>query len=772
MKLPRIVQSEAIFCLFVAAILFLARPVSASANPSIALPGAPPLPARLQEKLWAAWVEAGQPLHSRHRRGDGRPRYLNRLMLEANPYLQLHAQNPVDWYPWGEQALQRAKEEGKPIFLSIGYASCHWCHVMAEESFDDEEVAELLNRSFVCVKVDREERPDVDAAYVAAVQRLTGSAGWPLTVFLTPSGDPFYGGTYFPPEDREGRVGLKRVLRTVEATWKQQREQSVEAATSLRAALVAAHPLPGEAKEEATLRRAAVQLAKLFDAQHGGFGQPPKFPQPHVLQFLLRYGQRSGDQAAVKMATFTLEQMARGGIADLLGGGFHRYATDAAWRVPHFEKMLYDQAGLALAYLEASRLTQSIEGLSTASDIFAYVLRELQLPGGGFAAAQDAQSGGREGAYYLWTREEVLRALGSVEGPWVADFFGLTEATAAPVPLYIPLPPEEFIRRRGMTQQDFIRKIAAARSALLAVRSQRPKPALDGKLVTAWNGWMIAALARGGAQLEQAEYIQAARQAAERILTELYTGGVLFRSWYRGKRSVPGFLDDYAFLAYGLHELYEATGEIRWLREADRLLSEMLQRFDEPASGALRYSGKDADPTVPRVWMLEDAALPAAQSVAAFELLRMGHLLHKRDYWERAEVLLRANGSDVSKAPSAYTFLLQAIDFALGPRAEIVIVGSPEDQDAKALRRAVARAFLPRAVLVAYRPGDAATEQTLPFVKKQTQKNGKPTVYVCQNFTCGFPVTDVPKLLEQLAPLQRPLPTPGTQPQPKPLPQS
>lgn len=735
----------------------------------IALPGANPMPRELQQKLWAAWQAAGKPVHSQHRNAEGGPRYLNRLMLEPNPYLQLHAQQPVDWYPWGAEAIGRAKREGKPIFLSIGYATCHWCHVMAAETFDNEVIAEILNRDFICIKVDREERPDLDTAYVAAVQRLTGNAGWPLTVFLTPSGDPFYGGTYFPPEDRGGRVGMKRVLQTVRSSWRQDREHAAEAGASLRAALVSALPVPAEV-DATVLRRAGVHFAKLFDAQHGGFGRAPKFPQPHVLQFLLRYGQRYGDAAATAMVTKTLEHMGRGGIVDLIGGGIHRYATDAAWRVPHYEKMLYDQAGMAIAYLEASRAARSIEGLSIASDIFEYVLRELQLPEGGFAAAQDAQSGGKEGAFYLWTRDEIVRALGAQEGAWVADFFGLVESSPGPAPLWIPVPPDQFIGQRGLTQKEFVRRIGQARAALRAVRDQRPRPAIDGKLVTAWNGWMIAALAEGGMQLEKEDYVSAASRAAERILRDLYAEGLLWRSWYQGRRSVPAFLDDYAYLAFGLHRLYEATGEARWLREADRLLGEMLRRFDDPASGSLRYAALDWDRSVPSVWSLEDAALPAAQSVAALALLRMGHLLQKKSYWERGEVLLRANGADVSKAPTAYAFLLQAIDFALGPRAEVVIVGAARAAETQALRRAVGRAFLPRALIVPYQPGDATTEELLPFVKKQPPKEGKPTAYVCQNFTCNFPTTEVPKLLEQLAGLQAPVPTPRSEPQPKPLP--
>lgn len=765
-----LVLPSAVFVVFALGVFGAANGDVRPRSARVALPGADPFPPEMTHRLWEAWQAQGKPVYSKHRRPDGLPRYLNRLILEANPYLQLHAEQPVDWYPWTAETLARAKRENKPIFLSIGYASCHWCHVMAEESFDDEGIATLLNREFVSIKVDREERPDVDAVYVAAVQRLTGNAGWPLSVFLTPDGEPFYGGTYFPPRDRDGRPGLKRVLETVLLTWKAEAERAKEAASSLRAVLSSTQPVPGEVKDEAVLRRAAAQLAKLFDAEHGGFGRAPKFPQPHVLQFLLRYGQRSGDKAAFHMVTFTLERMARGGIDDLIGGGFHRYSTDSAWRVPHFEKMLYDQAGLALAYLEAARATQSIEPLSTAVDILQYVLRNLQDPAGGFYAAQDARSGTAEGAYYMWTRDEILRALGAEDGPWVADFFGLPSDPTVRTPLHIPLAPDQFLRQRGMRVDSFARKLASARAALLAVRDQRPRPAVDEKLITAWNGWMIAALSEAASQLDDSKYLQAATRAAERVLKDLQAQGQLWRSLYRGKRSLPGFLDDYAFLAFGLHRLYEASGNIRWLEEAERLLDELLRRFDEPTSGNLRYAQAGQEPPLPVVWNLEDAALPAAQSVAALELLRMGHLLQKRRYTERAEVLLRANGADVSRAPTAYTFLLQAIEFALGPRQEIVIVGPTDGNDTKALRRTVARAFLPRAVVVHYQPGDRRTERLLPFVSKQTMRGGKATAYVCENFYCKLPTNDAAELGAQLAGLQAPPATPRSEPEPALLP--
>jgi len=733
----------------------LVAAVAFAADDRIQLPGAPPLQPELVQRLWKAWEDAGKPVHSRHRRPDGRPRYLNRLVSEANPYLQLHGQNPVDWYPWGEEAFARARREKKPIFLSIGYSTCHWCHVMEEESFDNEEIARLLNRDFVCVKVDREERPDIDAVYIAAVQRLTGNSGWPLTVFLAPDGSPFYGGTYFPPDDRAGRPGMKRLLATVIASWQKQEGAATEAAESLRDALRAAGPIAGGALDEVVLRRAAVHATQLFDSTNGGFGKAPKFPQPHVVQFLLRYAQRTGDRTARHMALFTLQRMSQGGIHDLLGGGFHRYATDAAWRVPHYEKMLLDQATIASAYVEAARITRSAEYISPASETFAYVLRDLRSPQGPFYTAEDAQSEGQEGKYYLWTRAEVLQAVGPEDGPWVADFFGLAD-NQGPAPLSIPVPAEDFLRQRGMSTETFMKKILRVRAALLAVRGQRTRPSRDEKILAGWNGMMIAALADAGAQWNQPEYLEAAKRAATWILEHMQPNGRLHRSWVKGKLGTPGFLEDYAYLAYGLQRLFEATGEPRWLEESDRLLASMLRLFWDNEKNTLRFTASDHERLVAPPWVIEDTAAPAPSSVAALALLRAGHLQQNAQYQERGRAVLVANSGDIAKAPTAYMFALLALDFALGPRQEIVVVGPPKREDTVALWKTVQQAYLPRAVLVLHDPQDRRTQALLPFLSRQPMQRGKATAYVCQNFTCKLPATDPEELSRQLAALQEP----------------
>ncbi len=719
----------------------------------IELPGAKAFPLTLTQELWRAWEAAGKPIHSRYRRADGRPKYLNRLILEANPYLQLHAQNPVDWYPWGDEAFRRAQKENKPVFLSIGYSTCHWCHVMERESFDNEEIARILNGDFVCIKVDREERPDIDAVYIAAVQRLMGNAGWPLTVFLTPEGEPFYGGTYFPPEDSPGRPGIKRLLETVKGSWKNQQGAARQAASSLRDVLRSSGPQPGGSLDEVVLRRAAVHLTQLFDATNGGFGKAPKFPQPHIVQFLLRYYARTGDQAARHMALFTLRRMGQGSIRDFLGGGFHRYATDAAWRVPHYEKMLVDQATIARAYVEAGLAMPSAEYIGVANDIFQYVLQDLRAPAGAFYAAEDAQSGGEEGGYYLWSRAEIVKAVGAEDGSWVADILGLP-ADNTRLPLAVSMSAEELLRERGMSQQTLLNKMQKARSALLAARSQRPRPSRDEKILAGWNGLMVAALAEAGARWGKAEYVDAATRAAAWILEQMQVDGRLHRSWYRGQLGSRGYLEDYAYLALGLFELFQATGEARWLRETDRMLAEMLRLFWDKQRNTLRYHGSDQPDLVAPPWPLEDAAVPAAHSVAADVLLRFGHLTQKKLYQEAGHDVLRANAADMAKAPTAYAYALLALDFALGPRQEIVVVGPRQREDTKTLWKTVQQTYLPRAVTVLHDPEDGAKRTLLPFLARQPMQGGKATAYVCENFTCKLPVTDPGKLVEQLAALQ------------------
>jgi uncharacterized protein YyaL (SSP411 family) len=726
----------------------------------MALPGLPPFDATLLARLEAeAARDPVQAARTKLRRADGHPKYINRLILEPSPYLQQHAFNPVNWYPWGAEALAAAARENKPIFLSIGYSTCHWCHVMEEESFDDERVARLLNERFIAIKVDREERPDLDNAYIAAVQRLTGSAGWPLNVFLTPAGEPFYGGTYFPPENRYGRPGFTKLLTTIADAWASKHEQVLAAAADLTRAL---HQADGSAQTvnltELALTAAAASLMRGFDAQHGGFGSAPKFPQAHTLQFLLRDWSRRGDAQSLRMATQTLEQMAAGGIHDQLGGGFHRYSTDAEWFVPHYEKMLYDQASNAHAYLEAYQATQRADFARVARDIFAYVLRDLTDPGGGFYAAEDADSEGEEGRFYVWSRPQVIAALGEARGAKIADYYGLGKARADGAegqPLRVVVPAAEFAKHEATDAGTFAQTLTDSRIRLLAVRSQRPRPQRDDKIITAWNGLMISSLAYGAAVLGDAAYATAAARAADFVLTRVQRDGRLQRSFRNGAAPTPAYLDDYAFFIDGLIDLYEATLETRWLREADRLARDMLRLFADPAGSGLRFSGSDhAALSIPSDDP-GDGALPSAHSAAALALLRLGRLTMNEAFERQGRAELAARSQDLATTPAAFTAMLLALDFALGPVKEIVVAGPPDAAGTQALLHQVRRRYLPRAVLALHAPGDAAIEQLVPFLAKLTMTDGQPTAYVCENYVCKLPTHD-PQRLERLLAGERP----------------
>jgi uncharacterized protein YyaL (SSP411 family) len=712
------------------------------------LPGAPAFDGDLQKRLRDAWRAQQSAPRSTHVGADGSPAYINRLVLESSPYLQQHAYNPVNWYPWGEDAFAAARRDNKPIFLSIGYSTCHWCHVMERECFENEGIARLLNEQFIAIKVDREERPDIDAVYVEAVQRMTGSAGWPLSVFLTPDRKPFYGGTYFPP-DR-----FSKLLTTLADAWKTKHEQVLDAGAALTAQLQAstASGVTADLNVE-TLRKAYEQMARSFDATHGGFGSAPngrgpKFPQAHMLQFLLRYWQRSREPRARQMAEATLDHMARGGIHDQLGGGFHRYSTDAEWRMPHFEKMLYDQAINAAAYLEAYQASGNRDDAAGARDIFAYVLRDLTAPGGGFYAAEDADSDGEEGRFYLWSREELIATLGKERGALIADFYGVSEPTVRTT-LRIATPVDAFARQHNLDPTVFQHTLTAANQTLLTARSKRTRPLRDEKIITAWNGLMTASLAYGSAVLGDPQYAAAAARSADFILTHMQRDGRLLRSSRNGPAATPGYLDDYASFVLGLSELYTATFDVRWLREADRLSREMLRLFSDPATGGLHYAATDHEPLIAANDDAYDGALPSAQSLAALALLRVGRLTMNQTLETRGRAVLAANSQNVSQAPQAHTEMLMALDFALGPTKEIVVAGAPDAGATRALLATVRQQYLPRSVLALHPPNDAAIEALIPFLKQQAMIDGKPTAYVCENYVCKLPTAD-PQKLEQL----------------------
>ncbi len=715
----------------------------------IRLPGAPAFDGDLQKRLRDAWRAREQTSKPRtaHFNADQSAKYINRLVFESSPYLQQHAYNPVNWYPWGAEAFAAARHENKPIFLSIGYSTCHWCHVMEQECFENEVIAQLLNEHFIAIKVDREERPDIDSVYLEAVQRMAGSAGWPLSVFLTPDRQPFYGGTYFPPEDRHGRPGLPKLLTALAEKWKANRNDVLQASAQLTAQLQPATGLGTTANLTAdALRKAYEQLTRSFDATHGGFGPAPKFPRGHMLQFLLRYWRRAGEARAQQMAERTLDHMARGGIYDHLGGGFHRYSTDAEWLVPHFEKMLYDQAINARAYLEAAQAGGGNHYADVARGTFAYVLRDLTAPEGGFYAAEDADSEGREGRFYLWSRDEISAALGKERGALIADFYGVTSGRR---PLSVATPIDAFAKQHGVDAAALARTVSAANPALLATRNRRVRPLRDDKIITAWNGLMIASLAYGSTVLGDPRYAAAAARAADFVLTRLHRDGRVLRSFRNGPARTPGYLDDYAFFILGLSDLYAATFDPRWLREAERLSRDMLRLFVDPATGGLRYSGGDHEQLIALPDDDYDGALPSARSVAALVLLRLGRLMMNESFESQGRAVLAASSQSLSRAPTAHTQMLMALDFALGPSKEIVVAGAADMQATGTLLAAVRRHYVPRSVVALHPPSDGAIEALVPFLKKQTMRDGKPTVYVCENYVCKLPTSE-PEQLEKL----------------------
>ncbi len=684
-------------------------------------------------------------------------KYTNRLADEPSPYLLQHAHNPVDWYPWGGEAFARAKAEDKPVFLSIGYSTCHWCHVMERESFEDEDTARLLNEDFIAIKVDREERPDLDETYMRAVQMMTGSGGWPLSVFLTPDGRPFYGGAYFPPRAGFGRPSFQHVLLAISQAWRDRRSDLLESAQTLTEAL--GRPLaaaPEQALSPEVLDNAFESLSSYFDDVHGGFGAAPKFPQPTMLMLLLNYWHRTGEKTALEMVEQTLEAMARGGIHDHLGGGFHRYATDARWLTPHFEKMLYDQALLSRTYIQGYQVTRKPVYARIARGTFDYVLRDLMHGDGGFYAAEDADSEGREGAFYVWKREEIEGLLGQPEAEVFCSYYGVTRAgnfESEENILHVATSIEELARRLGADEQEVEARLTDARDRLLARRGARPRPHRDDKIIASWNGLMISSLACGGAVLGEQSYIEAARRAAEFLLRSLVIDGRLMRYFRDGRAVEKAFLDDYGFLVLGLLDLYEAAFEVRWLHEARTLADRMILLFADEAEGGFFMAGTDAERLLSRDKPAYDGALPSGNAIAALALLRLGTLLMERRYTDEADKVLRRFAGQMAESPTASTALLLALDYRLGPAQEIVIAG--DRAEAQPLLAEVRCRFLPNATLL-FRPTDAEGDtlaDLVPFTGALTPRDGRATAYVCENYACRRPVTteaDLRRLLDQL----------------------
>ncbi len=679
----------------------------------------------------------------------------NRLIDETSPYLLQHANNPVEWYPWGPEALERAEKEDKPIFLSIGYAACHWCHVMERESFEDPEVAAVMNRLFVCIKVDREERPDLDAIYMQAVVAVSGSGGWPMSVFLTPDLKPFYGGTYFPPEDRGGLPSFRRVLESTEGAYRKRKNEVVASADQLVEHIKQGAAFQGDQDPltEEMLDTAFKRLAPNIDTEYGGFGTSVKFPQPMVHEFLLRYGDRSGEPTAQVMVDLTLDRMARGGIYDHIGGGFHRYSTDQAWLVPHFEKMLYDNALLIRLYLHAYQALGRPEYRRVVEETVGYVLRDMRDPSGAFYTAQDADSEGVEGIFYTWKRSELIAVLGQEAGELFCKVYGVTEEgnfEGASI-LFLPQELPKLAEEMGIVEDDLLSKLNESKAKLLTLRGERVWPMRDEKVLTGWNALMLGSLAEAASVLGRADYLEAATANATFLLESLKNAdGRLLRTYRDGKAKLLGYLEDYAFLVDGLLTLYEATFEPKWLWEAKGLADAMLDLFWDDESASFYSTGHDHEELLVRPQEFSDNALPSGASAAALALQRLSTLVGTPKYAETAQKALRAMRSTMMAQPVGYGHWLCGLDFALSTPKEVVIVGDRSEAGTVALLDAVYSKFIPNKVVAGMASEDDPIAEELGLLEGRVLIGGKPTAYVCQNYACQMPVTDPEALLEQL----------------------
>jgi len=671
-------------------------------------------------------------------------RHTNRLIHETSPYLLQHAHNPVDWYPWGDEAFQKAKSENKPILMSIGYSACHWCHVMEHESFENEKIAALMNDLFVSIKVDREERPDLDEIYMNAVQMLTGRGGWPMTVFLTPEGKPFYGGTYFPPEDRQGMPGFPRILTGVAQAYRekpQDVERSVEQILSALKRMSESHESKATFSPDA-IAESAEQISRAYDSDHGGLGRAPKFPNAGVYELFLRYYHQSKNQRFLEMVTHTLTKMALGGIYDHLGGGFHRYSVDEKWLVPHFEKMLYDNAQLLRIYAQLYCVTGNDLFKNVTEETADYLLREMLHSEGGFYSTQDADSEGEEGKFFIWSPQEINSIIGEEAGEIFARIydvsdFGNFEGKNILHPIL------SFEQASKLFRKD-VKEIAAiiadGKLKLFQEREKRIKPFRDEKIITSWNGLMLSGLAEAIKIAPQKAYVESANRTVEFIFSKIFRDGHLLHSYKDGKAKLLGYLDDYAFLAVGLLDLYETTFDRTQFERAIKLADTMLSEFWDEKDGAFFYTGKSHEQLISRAKPVFDASIPSGNSMATHLLLRLHHLTGREDYLKRAETVLRSYYDAMMSQPFGFAHMLCSLDLYLRKPKEIVVIGNREDTNVAELVSRIHSVYLPNKSLQLAGP-DQSLEKVSPLLQGKTQLDGKPTVYVCHNFTCSAPVT-------------------------------
>jgi uncharacterized protein YyaL (SSP411 family) len=687
----------------------------------------------------------------------------NRLINEKSPYLLQHAYNPVDWYPWGDEAFSKAKKENKPIFLSIGYSTCHWCHVMAHESFEDEEVARLMNRAFISIKVDREERPDIDNVYMTVCQIILGRGGWPLNIIIKKNKKPFFAGTYIPKNSRFSQTGMLELVPRIEEIWDKQHGEVLDSAEKITSTIQnMISESAGEGIGESILDEAYNELLSSFDSEYGGFERAPKFPTPHKISFLLRYWKRTGNPEALHMVEYTLDSMYRGGIHDHLGSGFHRYSTDNMWIVPHFEKMLYDQALLAAAYTEAYQVTGRELYRETAEGIFKYVLRDLTSPEGGFYCGEDADVEGEEGKYYLWTLEEVQKVLDPEEFELITKAFNLKQGgnfeeeirgkkTGANI-FYMLRSLQALAAELKTPTNEIENQIKLAKEKLLAARNERKRPGRDDKILTDWNGLMIAAFAKGFQAFGDDRYLKAAGKAADFILKNFYNSQERLLHRYRdGVTGISGNADDYAFLIHGLLELYEAGFEMRYLKAALCLNTELLEHFWDPVHGGLFFTANDSESLILRKKEFTDSAIPSGNSIEMLNLLRISRIIADPKLEDTADRLERAFSKLIQKIPSGYTQFLSALDFELGPSYEVVIAGKRDSVDTAHMLEELWTYFIPNKVLV-FRPEEKDPEITnlAAYTKTQIPIEGKATAYVCQNYECQLPTTEINEMLRML----------------------
>jgi uncharacterized protein YyaL (SSP411 family) len=673
----------------------------------------------------------------------------NRLAGETSPYLLQHAHNPVDWYPWGPEALARAQAEDKPIFLSIGYSACHWCHVMERESFEDPAIAALMNEHFVNIKVDREERPDLDQIYMNAVQAMTGHGGWPMSVFLTPDLEPFFGGTYYPPTDARGLTGFPRVLLGVHRAWDERRDEIRDSAAAMTEQLrgMATIPKGSGPLEAALLDRAARAILRNFDPVHGGFGRAPKFPHPMDLRVLMRHHARTGDPHALHAVRHTLDKMARGGIYDHLGGGFARYSTDERWLVPHFEKMLYDNALLTSTYLEAFQLTREADFGRVARETMDYVLGRMTGPEGAFSSTEDADSEGVEGKYYVWSLAEVADVLGAERAKPFAYVYDVTEPGnwEGHNILNLPRTIGQAAKLLGRDEGELRAELDSARAQLLAVRRRRIPPGQDTKVLVSWNGLMIAALAEGGRILRDERYLDAAGRAAGFLLDRMRRDdGRLLHTFREGRARLDAYLDDYADLVDGLTRLYEATGEPRWIESALELARVMIEEFSDPAHGGFFYTGHHHEALIARQKDFYDNATPSGNGMAATALVRLGALTGRDDLTQAGRSALESVQLVLEREPAAGGQSLIALDFLLGSTRELAVIAGRDPAEFRAVLEAIATPFRPHQVVAPATDRQASIlESKVPLLADRPPREGRTTTYICEDFACREPVVGV-----------------------------